>query len=37
VLEPQVVKTLREERGVVADTRVASFEALREWKNEFKA
>jgi len=37
VLEPQVVKTLREERGVAVDTRVASFQALREWKNEFKA
>jgi len=37
VLEAQVLETLRAQRGTVADTRVASFEALRAWKNEFKA
>ena len=35
VLEPQVLETLRARRGVDADTRVASFESLRAWKNEF--
>jgi hydroxyacylglutathione hydrolase len=35
VLEPQVLDTLRAQRGVDASTRVASFEALRSWKNEF--
>jgi hydroxyacylglutathione hydrolase len=35
VMEPEVVETLRAERGVVAPTRVAAFEALRSWKNEF--
>lgn len=33
--EPQVLETLRAQRGVEAGTRVASFEALRTWKNEF--
>jgi hydroxyacylglutathione hydrolase len=37
VLEPEVLQTLRIRRGVEASSRVASFEALREWKNEFKA
>ena len=37
VLEPEVLQSLRTERGVEAITRVASFEALRSWKNEFKA
>jgi len=35
VMEPQVLQTLRNERGVDASTRVASFEALRSWKNAF--
>jgi hydroxyacylglutathione hydrolase len=35
VLEPQVLQTLHTERGVDASTRVASFEALRSWKNAF--
>lgn len=35
VMEPQVLQTLRTERGVDASTRVASFEALRSWKNAF--
>jgi len=37
VMEPEVLETLRTQRGVAADTRLASFEALRQWKNEFKA
>lgn len=37
VLEPQVLQSLRAQRGVEPGTRVASFEALRAWKNEFKA
>jgi hydroxyacylglutathione hydrolase len=37
VLQPEVQETLRAQRGVEAGTRVASFEALRTWKNEFKA
>jgi hydroxyacylglutathione hydrolase len=36
VQEPRVLETLRAQRGVEASTRVASFEALRTWKNEFK-
>jgi hydroxyacylglutathione hydrolase len=36
VMEPEVLHSLRKERGVNASTRVASFEALRTWKNEFK-
>jgi hydroxyacylglutathione hydrolase len=35
VMQPQVLQTLRTERGVDAGTRVASFEALRSWKNAF--
>lgn len=35
VMEPQVLHTLRTERGVDASTRVASFEALRSWKSAF--
>jgi hydroxyacylglutathione hydrolase len=35
VMEPQVLQTLRAERGIEVDTRVASFEALRSWKNAF--
>jgi hydroxyacylglutathione hydrolase len=35
VMEPQVLQTLRTERGVDASTRVASFEALRAWKSAF--
>jgi hypothetical protein len=35
VMEPQVLQTLRAERGIDVDTRVASFEALRSWKNAF--
>ena len=35
VMEPQVLQTLRTERGVDAGTRVASFEALRAWKSAF--
>jgi hypothetical protein len=34
-MEPQVLQTLHTERGVDASTRVASFEALRSWKNAF--
>jgi len=37
VQEPEVLQSLRTQRGVEAITRVASFEALRSWKNEFKA
>jgi hydroxyacylglutathione hydrolase len=37
LLEPEVLRSLRSERGVEASTRVASFEALRTWKNEFRA
>jgi len=37
VMEPQVLETLRAERGLNAPTRVAAFEALRSWKNEFHA
>ena len=37
VTEPQVLDRLRAERGVHASTRVAAFEALRSWKNEFQA
>ena len=37
VAEPQVLETLRAERGIDAGTRVAAFEALRSWKNEFQA
>ena len=36
VMEPQVLETLRAERGVSATTRLASFEALRNWKDVFK-
>ena len=36
-MEPQVLETLRAERGLNAPTRVAAFEALRSWKNEFQA
>jgi hydroxyacylglutathione hydrolase len=35
VMNPKVLATLSRERGVNASTRVASFEALRSWKNEF--
>lgn len=37
VLEPEVLGTLKARRGVAAGTRAASLEALREWKNDFKA
>jgi hydroxyacylglutathione hydrolase len=37
VMEPQVQATLQTQRGVDARTRVASFEALRSWKNAFQA
>lgn len=37
VMEPEVLETLRSQRAVNADTRVASFEALRSWKNSFTA
>jgi hydroxyacylglutathione hydrolase len=37
VMEPAVLETLRTQRGIDATTRVASFEALRSWKNVFKA
>jgi len=37
VLEPRVLQTLKDRRSVEAATRVASFEALRAWKNEFRA
>ena len=36
VMEPQVLETLRTQRAVNATTRVASFEALRSWKNVFR-
>ena len=35
VMDPEVLATLRAQRGVDASTRVASFEALRSWKNTF--
>jgi hydroxyacylglutathione hydrolase len=35
VMEPEILQSLRAERRVEASTRVASFEALRTWKNEF--
>lgn len=35
VMAPEVLATLRAQRGVDASTRVASFEALRSWKNTF--
>lgn len=35
VTEQQVLDTLRQQRGIEAATRVASFEALRSWKSEF--
>jgi hydroxyacylglutathione hydrolase len=37
VMKPEVLESLRTQRGIAAETRVASFEALREWKNEFRA
>lgn len=37
VMEPEVLQSLERQRGVEALTRVASFEALRTWKNDFKA
>ena len=37
VMEPEILETLRTRRGVDAATRVASFEALRSWKDAFKA
>jgi hydroxyacylglutathione hydrolase len=37
VMEPELLRSLRTERGVDAASRVASFEALRLWKNEFRA
>ena len=36
VMEPQVLETLRSRRALNAATRVASFEALRFWKNVFR-
>jgi hydroxyacylglutathione hydrolase len=36
VMEPEVLATLRSQRAIDPVTRVASFEALRAWKNEFK-
>lgn len=36
VMEPQVLESLRVQRGIHASTRVAAFEALRSWKNEFQ-
>lgn len=36
VMEPEVLEALRTQRAVNAVTRVASFEALRAWKNSFK-
>lgn len=37
VLEPEVLDALRAQRAIEAGTRVASFEALRAWKNSFGA
>jgi hydroxyacylglutathione hydrolase len=37
VMEPKVLESLRVRRGIDASTRVAAFEALRSWKNEFQA
>jgi hydroxyacylglutathione hydrolase len=37
VMQPEILHSLRVERGVNAATRVESFEALRSWKNEFRA
>jgi hydroxyacylglutathione hydrolase len=36
VMEPEVLQSLRLKRGVNPASRLASFEALREWKNEYK-
>jgi hydroxyacylglutathione hydrolase len=36
VMEPAVLRALRADRGIDAATRVASFEALRSWKNDFR-
>jgi hydroxyacylglutathione hydrolase len=37
VSEPEVLQSLRQKRGVDAASRLTSFEALRSWKNEYKA
>lgn len=36
VMEPEILESLRVERGVTPRTRVAAFEALRAWKDEFR-
>lgn len=36
VMEAEVLEALRTQRGVAAETRVASFEALRSWKDQFQ-
>lgn len=36
VMKPEVLRSLHQHRGVKPSTRVTSFEALREWKNEFR-
>ena len=37
VMEPEVLESLRAQRAINATTRVASFEALRSWKDSFTA
>lgn len=37
VMEPEVLRSLKTKRHIRASSRVASFEALRSWKNEFRA
>lgn len=36
VMEPEVLDSLRQKRDVDAASRLASFEALRSWKNDFR-
>jgi hydroxyacylglutathione hydrolase len=37
VMQPEVLRSLRSQRGLEAPDRVAAFETLRTWKNEFKS
>jgi hydroxyacylglutathione hydrolase len=37
VMEAPVLEALRTHRGIEVETRVASFEALRSWKDQFRA
>jgi hydroxyacylglutathione hydrolase len=36
VMEPEVLESLRQKRGIDPASRLARFEALRSWKNEYK-